>query len=209
MVGTRIEQAIEEQDWIDRAVDPIQGLIEPVLDRAPRLASVLHGDWLGHPLHAALTDLPVGVWFAGFVLDMAEVAGTRRLRRGADALHAIGLAGSMGAAVAGLADWSRTRGEARRVGFVHAVTNVVIAGLYGASLAARARRRRRLGITLSSAGYGLLLFSSWLGGELAYGLGIGVRREAFDRKARELAEGEAHGEPAVAVPEQTVEPIGF
>lgn len=209
MVRTQIEQAIAKQDWIDRAADPIQGAIEPVLDRAPRLASVLHGDWLGHPLHAAMTDIPVGVWFAGFVMDMAEVGGTRKFRRSADVLHAVGLASAMGAAVAGLADWSRTRDEAKRMGFIHAATNVVISGLYGASLYARARRRRRLGIGLSSAGYGLLLFSAWLGGELAYQLGVGVRHKAFDRKARELAEGAEPREQAVAGQERLIEPVGL
>lgn len=203
MVGIDVDGAIAEQEWIDRAADPIQRTLTPLLRSAPRVAAALHGEWLGHPLHAALTDVPVGAWVAGFVMDMAEVlGGTRKLRRGADAAHAIGLAGAMGAAVAGIADWSETREEAKRIGFVHGATNVVIAGLYGASLYARRRRRRGLGIALSSAGYGLLLFSSWLGGELSYRLGVGVRDEAFERKELERGRGVRQEEPEVEPLEQ-------
>lgn len=171
-----IERTVATQGWIDQVADPVQRALHPIIHRSPSVAYVLHGDFLQHPLHAALTDVPVGAWFTAQVLDFVEVfGGSRRLRRGADAAHAVGLAGAMLAAVAGMADWSTTRGEARRVGFVHAATNTVIAGLYGASLLARRRHRRGLGIALSSAGYGLLIFSSWLGGELSYRYGVGQR----------------------------------
>ncbi|MCC6553263.1 MAG: DUF2231 domain-containing protein [Polyangiaceae bacterium] len=207
MAGTSIERAIGEQEWVERAAEPVQRAVSQALERAPRIAGALHGEWLGHPLHAALTDVPVGAWFAGFVLDMGEVlGGSRRLRRGADAAIAVGLAGSLGAAVAGIADWSETRDEAKRVGFVHGATNAVIAGLYGASLYARSRRRRGLGIALSTVGYGLLIFSSWLGGQLSYRLGVGVRGEAFERKQlggraeQERPASVTEGEPAAFEP---------
>jgi uncharacterized membrane protein len=194
-----LDRTIAEQHWIDRAADPIQRAVDPLVHNVSPLARVLHGEWLGHPLHAALTDVPVGAWFTGLVLDLAEVFGrTRRLRRGADAVHAVGLAGSMAAALAGIADWSTTDGDAKRIGFVHGTANVVIAGLYGASLVARRRRRRGLGIALSTAGYGLLVVSSWLGGQLAYRLGVGVRREAL------RPEGNAKQRPRAEEPAQEV-----
>jgi nitrite reductase/ring-hydroxylating ferredoxin subunit len=97
-------------------------------------------------------------------------------------VQTVGLAGALSAAVFGLADWSYTGGRARRVGAVHGLTNVLIAGLYAASLAARQRGHRGAGIALSSAGFSLLLFSSWLGGELVYRYGVGVNREAFQER---------------------------
>ena len=182
-----IDRKISEQTWIDRAADPIQRVMEPAFHRVPVVASVLHGEWLGHPLHAALTDIPVGAWSTGFVFDLADVLGaTRRLRGAADAAMVVGLVSAMGAAVTGMADWSTTRGEAKRVGFVHAATNSVIAILYGASIFARRNRKRNLGVALSSVGFGLLLFSSWLGGELSYRHGVGVRSEAQGREKEDV-----------------------
>ncbi|APR75669.1 Ferredoxin, 2Fe-2S [Minicystis rosea] len=175
MSNKKIIQVIAEQAWIDRAADPLQNAIRGVLDRAPRLASFLHGDWLDHPLHAALVSIPVGAFATGLVLDGLELAGRRNYRRAADTVTAIGLGGAVVAVLPGLADWSRTEGAAKRVGFVHASLNVAIAGLYGASLVARRARHRKTGIALSIAGFSLAGFSAWLGGELAFRFAVGVR----------------------------------
>lgn len=175
--------SIADQSEIDRFADPLQRGVSRVLRGAPAVASVLHGKWLGHPLHAALTDVPTGAWTSGFVLDLAsEIGGARKLRAGADALQVIGLVGAIGAAMAGLADWSRTRQSARRVGFVHAVLNSTVAALAAASIVARGSGRRATGVALSSAGLGIMIASSWLGGELSYRFGVGV-----------IAEGEPNG----------------
>lgn len=179
-VAEKVVEKITKQSWIDEGADPVRRAVAALLNKAPTVAYVLHGEWLGHPLHAAMVTIPVGSWSAGFVMDMLSFTpGSRKLRRGADVATAIGLAGAMGAAVAGIADWSTTRGEAKRAGFVHGATNMAIAGFYGASLFARVGKQRTLGIALSSVGYGLLIFSSWLGGELSYRFGVGVRPEAF------------------------------
>lgn len=181
-----VEQTVEEQTWVDRVAGPVQNPIYRLMESSGTLRTILDGTWLGHPLHAAVTDLPVGSWAAGFVLDMLDVLGiNRNLRRGTDALHTIGLIGALSAAIPGLADWSYTSGPARRVGFIHGLGNILIAGLYGASLVSRARGNRGTGIALSSLGYGLLLFTSWLGGELGYRFGIGVNRIAFQDGPRE------------------------
>ncbi len=184
-----LSTAIESQGYLDRAADPIQGAVRRALDKAPAVHDALHGTWLGHPLHAAITDLPIGAWWTAMALDVAELSGgRRRFRRTADAALAVGLGGAMLAALAGLTDWTHTRGGAKRVGFLHGALNGVIAGLYGGSLFARSRRRRDLGMALSSTGFALMLFSSWLGGQLSYRYGVGVRPaaeagESQDRKA--------------------------
>lgn len=181
MLKDKLIHAIEEQRSLDRVADPLQRTVSAVLDRAPALARVLHGTWLGHPLHAALVSIPIGGWTAGLALDLLDVVGKqRRFRRAADLVTAIGLGGAGLAVFAGLADWSLTRGKARRVGVTHALANTAVAGLYGASLALRATGRRRLGVALSSLGFGLAGFSGWLGGELAFRYGVGVRKTAFE-----------------------------
>ena len=186
-VTKTVEQTIEEQTWVDRVAGPVQNPVFQILERNDILRTILNGTWLGHPMHAALTDVPVGAWAAGLVLDLLDVLGiNRKLRRGTDALQTIGLIGALTAAIPGLADWSYTRGRARRVGFIHGAGNLLVAALYGASLVSRARGKRGTGIALSSLGYSLLLFTSWLGGELAYRFGIGVNRTAFQEGPREF-----------------------
>ena len=181
MLKDKLIHAIEEQVALDRIADPLQHTVSAVLARAPRLADFLHGTWLGHPLHAVIVTVPIGGWAAGLALDLASVLGRRRrFDRAADLVTAVGLGGAVLAAFAGIADWSLTRDKARRVGLVHALANTAVVGLYGASLAARAGGARTLGIGLSSLGFGLAGASGWLGGELAYHYGVGVRKTALD-----------------------------
>jgi uncharacterized membrane protein len=185
MLQENLIRSIEEQAWIDRVADPVQAAVRGVLQRAPRLADALHGEWLGHPLHAALVAFPVGAFTTALFLDAFGMAGRGRgYQRAADTVTTIGLVGAVAAVLPGLADWSLTEDKAKRVGFVHATLNLVIAGLYGGSLVARARGKRKAGIGLSLAGFTLLLGSAWLGGELSYSLGVGVRREDVARRTR-------------------------
>lgn len=183
MIGSAVLGGIEEQDWIDRMADPLQRGIQSVLRRAPTVAKVLHGKFLGHPLHPVLVTIPIGAWSCALVLDLAGIGRRRRrLHRGADATAAIGLGGALVATFAGLADWSTTLGPAKRIGFVHGAVNLAIAGLYGASLASRAIGLRPLGIALSTAGFGLAGASGWLGGELIYRYGVGIGNDACARR---------------------------
>ncbi|KYF95073.1 DUF2231 domain-containing protein [Sorangium sp. So ce394] len=199
MIGTAVLGGIEGQDWIDRIADPLQHGIRSVLRRAPVVAKVLHGKFLGHPLHPVLVTIPIGAWSCGLVLDFAGIGRRgRRLHRGADASTAIGLGGALVAALAGLADWSTTLGSAKRIGFVHGAMNLAIAGVYGASLASRAIGLRPLGIALSTAGFGLAGASGWLGGELIYRYGVGVSHDACERKP----------ESQVPVPEAPIADVG-
>lgn len=189
-------RSIEEQAWIDDVADPVQNAVRDVLHRAPRLAAFLHGEFLGHPLHAALVALPVGAFTTALVLDAIDLRGKgRRYRRAADTTIGIGLVGAGLAILPGLADWSHTTGAAKRVGFVHASLNAAIAGLYGGSLVARSRRKRRLGIGLSTAGFALLGASAWLGGELTFRFGVGVRPGAEVRPVEPIGAAAA-GEPS-------------
>jgi nitrite reductase/ring-hydroxylating ferredoxin subunit/uncharacterized membrane protein len=174
-----LARTLGEQTGLDAAASAVQGRVQRAMATSPAARTVLHGTWLGHSLHAVLTDVPVGAWTAGMVLDALELTGDGVRRGRGDAVHAVGLAGAVGAAVTGLADWSHTSGPARRLGFVHAAANGLVATLFGASLVARARGHRRAGLLLSTVGYGGLLFSGWLGGELAYGHGVGVNRTAL------------------------------
>lgn len=99
-------KAIERQDWLDKASDAIQPAVTEAFtggETGQQVKNFLHGKWLGHPLHPALTDVPVGAWTAALALDAMEaISGRKEL--GADAAIAVGAVGAVGAAVTGLTD---------------------------------------------------------------------------------------------------------
>jgi nitrite reductase/ring-hydroxylating ferredoxin subunit/uncharacterized membrane protein len=130
--------------------------------------NLLHGTWLGHPLHPALVHLPIGAWTAAVALDAVDA------RRGADTAVAVGIAGAAAAALPGLADWQHTDPASRRVGLVHAMLNTAALGIFGASLAMRRAGARDAGRALALAGLGAVLVSGYLGGYLVYRRRVGV-----------------------------------
>ncbi|MBW3652534.1 MAG: Rieske (2Fe-2S) protein [Actinobacteria bacterium] len=142
---------------------------------------VLSGTWLGHSLHPLLTDVPIGTWTSATLLDLF---GGRASRPASRRLIALGLATSVPTALTGATDWADSEpgdDEVRRIGVVHAVSNVAAAALYGASLAARRRGAHTTGVLLGLAGAGAMTAGGFLGGDLAYARGVGVNETLFDR----------------------------
>jgi uncharacterized membrane protein len=170
--GAQYANGINGSSWIDGMANPVHHLTDAAFHMVEPVRSALGGDWLGHRLHPMLNDIPIGAWTASLALDLVEVASdSKKLRKGADIVQAVGLAGAMAAALAGIVDWTRTQGEAKRYGFLHGAANMVVAGLYGGSLMARAAGMRKLGIALSTTGYCMMLGSGMLGSMVAYKLG--------------------------------------
>ncbi len=147
------------------AVDGALGVAGPA--KQP-LKDALNGTWLGHALHPAITDVPVGAWTAALALDALGDS------RGARIAIGVGLLGALGAAATGLTDWLDTRNEAqRRLGVVHATLNGIATVLYAASWLARGRDARG-GVGLSVAGYAIAGLSAMYGGTLALDLQTGT-----------------------------------
>lgn len=171
-----IEDVLERQEWLEPVESGLQkgvaGAFEATGGPGRAARNFLHGVWLGHPLHPALTDVPLGAWTAAVILDAAGED------RAADLAVTIGLAGAAGAAITGLTDWQATDGRARRVGVVHGLLNTAAASLFTASLIARKNRSRGLGRGLALAGYAIGGFSAWLGGHLVFRERIGVDHAA-------------------------------
>ncbi|MDQ3548832.1 MAG: Rieske 2Fe-2S domain-containing protein, partial [Chloroflexota bacterium] len=86
-------------------------------------------------------------------------------------------------AMSGVADWVDLYDHQRRVGMAHALLNTVALGCYGVSLALRmsGSQQRGLAKTLSGAGYGVLVLSGALGGELVYTLGVNVPHTIYPK----------------------------
>ena len=165
---TRLEEA--------RALDPVGDRLQAAIFatvKPQRLRDLLHGTWLGHPLHPVLVQLPVGAFISTAILDLLPGR-----RRAATTLVAVGVAGVAPAVAAGLLDWSQTTRDRRRVGLVHAAANVVAVGFYSASLVARLRGRTSRGKTLGFAGLTAAGLGAYLGGHLSYARSVGVNQAA-------------------------------
>jgi nitrite reductase/ring-hydroxylating ferredoxin subunit/uncharacterized membrane protein len=179
MASGPLAKAIERQGTVSRVADAVQPAVSKAFAEAgppgQAVKNFLHGTWLGHPLHPAVTDVPIGAWTAALALDGLEaVTGRQEFAAGADAAIAVGLVGAAGAAVTGLTDWSATDGRARNLGLVHGLLNGSATVLYATSLALRRREDRRAGVGLSLLGYTLTAAAAYLGGHLVYGERVGV-----------------------------------
>jgi nitrite reductase/ring-hydroxylating ferredoxin subunit/uncharacterized membrane protein len=179
MASEALMTAIDNQPFLDQASDALQPAIIDLFTSAGetglQVKDLMHGTWLGHPLHPVLTDVPLGAWTAALVLDAGEaISGHDGMAAGADAAIAVGLVGAVGAAVTGATDWSATHGRARKIGLLHGLLNVGVAALYATSLVMRHKKKRQAGVGLAMLGYALSGASAYLGGHLVFGEQVGV-----------------------------------
>jgi nitrite reductase/ring-hydroxylating ferredoxin subunit/uncharacterized membrane protein len=162
--------------WADPFGDLLQRLFRAIYGPFPGLRDLLHGTWLGHPLHPALTDIPVGAFIIGTVLDLAAqpVAATWAI--------AVGFIGLLASALAGYADYIDLSGTSKRTGSIHSTSMLLAAVLYLVSLGGRLGWWPLFaGGAEWTAGLGLLLVlaGAYLGGELVFNLGAQVDRHAW------------------------------
>ncbi|MGN9811809.1 Rieske 2Fe-2S domain-containing protein [Micromonospora sp. BQ11] len=163
---TKIEQASS----LDRVGDRLQKVVQATL-RPQRVRDLLHGVWLGHPLHPAMVQVPVGAWISTAVLDLMPGQ-----RRAATTLCVLGTVSAVPAAVAGLNDWAALSRDQRRIGLVHAASNSVGLAFYAGSVAARLSGRHTLGRTLGWLGLTAASTGAYIGGHLAYKQGAQVNQ---------------------------------
>jgi nitrite reductase/ring-hydroxylating ferredoxin subunit len=153
---------LEQAGGLDRVGDRVQQSVQAVL-RPQRVRDFLHGVWLGHPLHPAMVQVPLGAWISSAILDLMP-----EQRRASTVLVAVGTASALPSAVAGANDWAALSRDQRRVGLVHAATNVVATACYAASLVARLRGRHDIGKRLGFVGLAAASGGAYIGGHLAY-----------------------------------------
>jgi nitrite reductase/ring-hydroxylating ferredoxin subunit len=151
---SRLEQAEE----LDRVVSPMQKVARAVRPTAVRDA--LHGVWLGHPVHPVLAQASMGAWLSAGLLDLWGDSDDAARR-----LAGAGLLMSAPTVLAGTVDWAEQHEQQMRTGVVHAVANLTAVGLYGASLLASTKARRRV---LRFAGLAAVSAGGALGGHIAF-----------------------------------------
>ncbi len=122
----------------------------------------------------------------------------RGQRKAARRLVGVGVLTAIPAVASGLSDWTDTEGPAQRVGLVHASLNATAVACYTVSWWAR-RRGGLAGQGWSLAGATVATGAGWLGGHLAFSLGVGVDAGAFDQSQK-------HSRPEGPGPTEGVKP---
>ncbi len=182
-----IDRLIETQGWLEPLGELIQRLVGGFYAAlgAPgrRLKDAMHGSWpaLGHPLHPALTDVPIGAWTVMVVADIAALAGAIPTRAG-DVALIVGLLAAVASVATGYTDHHETYGHELRTATLHGLLMTIAFLLVVVSLALRwwaGMGVHGLAVGLSTAGFLIVVLGGYLGGHLTYAIGTAVNRNAF------------------------------
>ena len=175
--GTRYDEVSVASRDLARAVLVDNDAVRPVW-------RALHGnEWLSHPLHVVIITVPIGAWTVTAWYDARSIATQHPGDEyAADAALRVGIVGAVAAAVTGVAQYVDTKGAARREATAHAALNNAALVLYLGSWAARRRNRRKAGRRLAALGHLIVSVSGYLGSDISYRHGVGVRPQALRRQ---------------------------
>lgn len=172
--------------WLTRVMDaqafwtrPWGDLVHRFLfwlfQKMPAVRDLLIGRWLGHPLHAVLTDGPIGILFLVIVFDVLAMP------EAAVWTLAVGILAMLAAAVAGYADYADTDGKARERATLHSTVMLLALVGYVISLYFRTGKGNVPPEAVWSSIISFLILSAgaYVGGDVVYVLGNMVNRHAF------------------------------
>lgn len=177
MIGRLLTAIVDLQTaWARPLGKLLQRVLVAVFRPIKPVKDFLNGKWLGHSVHAALTDVPIGALTLCLLFDLLDQ------RAAADISLGLAILAMAGAALTGLADYTDTDDRARTVATFHAALNTVALVLFVVSLVMRLtapEADRAVPFALVAVGYGLVAFAAWVGGEVVYALGNMVNRHAW------------------------------
>jgi nitrite reductase/ring-hydroxylating ferredoxin subunit len=168
--------------WIRTLNDQLTAMLAPWRERYqdnPVLELMHGGRWLGHPLHPALSDLPIGLWAGSAFLDLIDRDPPPEGGLDPAGLFtAAGIAAAVATAATGVVDWTVSDDQDRRVGLFHGVLNTAALGLQSLSLTARLAGHRGTARGLGAAGLAVTGAAAYLGGHLVFAKAVMVSRVA-------------------------------
>lgn len=179
MISERVDLALDNTQLEEVATNLASAIHQAVLDGGDgtrQVADLLHGTWLGHPLHPVLTDVVVGAWTIGAFFDFIALFNrSRQAETVADALTNVGNYAALPTILSGLMDFSTIPKPAAGMGLTHALVNNVGFALQVASARARQTGDRDRAVTLSTVAMVLMTAGAYLGGHLSYAKKVGVK----------------------------------
>lgn len=180
------DRVVRGHRWLDPIADAVQraiGAFYAALGAPGRtIKNALHGTTLfGHPLHPAVTDVPIGAWTAGLVADWLFVATGRVPAVAGDLALAVGIAVALLAALSGYTDFHDTAEHERRVALVHGLTMTFVVLLEVISLVVRlgVPSGRLVAILISTLAWLIVVLGAYAGGHLTFAIGSAVNHNAF------------------------------
>ncbi|MEK6208201.1 MAG: Rieske 2Fe-2S domain-containing protein [Chloroflexota bacterium] len=175
MLHNAIERILDAQAaWADPLGKLFVAIFSALYKPVPAIKDLLGGVWLGHPLHPAITDVPIGAFVVALVLDFSGQ------RAAATAAIGVGIVFMLLAALAGYADYIDLEGKPRRFGTIHSSLMLVALVFYVLSFVMRIGASPSPGeVWLSVIGFLIVVTSAYVGGELVYNLGTQVDRHAW------------------------------
>jgi nitrite reductase/ring-hydroxylating ferredoxin subunit/uncharacterized membrane protein len=139
------------------------------------MADLLHGKFVGHPLHPILTTVTVGSWTLGVFFDvMSIVTGSDQFQQTGDQLTLLGTLAAVPTALTGFTDFSAIKQDTVSHGALHGLLNSVALLCYVRSVIARATHSRGAAIFFALVGWTCAGVSAWLGGDLSYRHRVGI-----------------------------------
>jgi nitrite reductase/ring-hydroxylating ferredoxin subunit/uncharacterized membrane protein len=176
MLGRYVTRAVDAQArWSKPFGDFNHRWLSAIFHSIRPIQHFLNGSWLGHPVHAVVTDVPIGALTVSIV---ADVIGQHVV---ADVSMLLGVLAMVAAAVTGLADYTEVDGNARARATVHGTLMVVTLVLYVISLVIRSGNPtdRLPAIVIAFVAYLLLALGAMIGGDLVFLIGTHVNRHAW------------------------------
>lgn len=171
-------EAIADFGWLNVLSDRLTSVVTPLRLRLQPtgIMDLLHGTrLLGHAVHPALSDLPIGLWTGSLLL---YVLGSNYA---AAVLSLVGLLAAAATLATGFADWSVSDGHDRRIGLFHGLINIGAVLIQLASYLAYVERLRLLAVAFSAVSLVTTLSAAYLGGHLVLGRAVMVNRNAWTR----------------------------
>ena len=176
MIGRFLTRIVDAQagwakpfgEFNHRWLSALFGPIRPIKD-------FLNGTWLGHPVHSAATDLPVGALTVSIVLELIGQ------HTAADIALVVAVVSILGSIVTGLADYADADGTARMRATVHATVMLISQVLFIVSLVMRGGNPadRSLPTILVLLGFATISLGAAIGGDLVFLIGTNVNRHAW------------------------------
>lgn len=175
MIGRLLTRLIDAQaGWARPLGDAVHGVVHALFHAVTPVRDLLNGRWLSHPLHAAITDIPIGALLAAVVLELAGQP------TAADVVIVVTILAMAASIVTGLADYADTDGTARIRATVHATLMLSAQVLLVVSAVLRTTGGDRgLPVTLGIVALAIVTAGAYVGGDVAYALGNMVNRHAW------------------------------
>jgi uncharacterized membrane protein len=146
----------------------------------------------GHPLHAILVALPIGLWIFSLVSDLIWQLGWGAEIWTTVAFYSLagGIVGALLAAIPGFIDLlSLPSGKVKRIAVTHMAINLAAVVLFAVNFGLRLNSAPGASVPtlLTLIGVVMIGVSGWLGGEMVYVHGVGVQPTADTSPASRTA----------------------